>query len=82
MQEIRINFQIFHNNHKKGGMTVALKDKILSYRKEHLMTQREFASRCGVDTNTISRLETGKHSASKLTEAKIEQAMNKPITKE
>lgn len=46
------------------------------------MTQREFASRCGVDTNTISRLETGKHSASKLTEAKIEQAMSKPITKE
>lgn len=59
---------------------MALKDKIISYRKEHLMTQKEFASRCGVDQNTISRLETGKHRASALTEAKIEQAMNKPIT--
>ena len=61
---------------------MALKDKMISYRKEHLMTQKEMASRCGVTAATISRIESGKGKASIFTEAKIEQAMNKPITKE
>ena len=60
---------------------MALRDKLISYRKEHLMTQKEMASRCGVTTATISMIETGKHKASLFTEAKIEAAMNKPITK-
>lgn len=60
---------------------MALKDKVISYRKEHLMTQKEFASRCGVHEMTINRIEHGA-SASFMTESKIEKAMSNPITKE
>lgn len=58
------------------------KDTIKSYRKDHLMTQREMASRCGVTQTTLSRIETGKHKASGLTMAKIEKAMNSPINED
>lgn len=58
---------------------MALRDKVISYRKEHLMTQKELASRCGVTKETISRIERG-NNASLFTQAKIEKAMSKPIS--
>ena len=58
------------------------KDTIKSYRHDHLMTQKEMASRCGISQITLSRIETGKCTASGLTRAKIDKAMSKPITKE
>lgn len=58
------------------------KDTIRSYRHEHLMTQKEMASRCGVTQTTLSRIECGKQKASGLTMAKIEKAMARPIEKE
>lgn len=53
--------------------------RLKAYRHDHLMTQRELASRVGVTPATISRIESGKGKASGLTEAKIEKAMNRPI---
>ena len=57
-------------------------DVVKGYRHDHLMTQREMASRCGVTQTTLSRIETGKQKASGLTMAKIEKAMSRPIEKE
>lgn len=56
-----------------------MQSRLKAYRKDHLMTQREMAHRCGVTPATISRIETGKGKASGMTEAKIEKAMNRPI---
>lgn len=53
--------------------------RLKAYRHDHLMTQREMASRVGVTPATISRIESGKGKASGLTEAKIEKAMNRPF---
>lgn len=61
---------------------MALGDKVRSYRKEHFLTQKEMASRCGVTTVTISNIERGKSKGSIFTEAKIEKAMERPITEE
>lgn len=56
--------------------------RLKAFRQDHLMTQKEMASRCGVTPATISRIETGKGKASGLTEAKIEKAMNKPFNQD
>jgi DNA-binding XRE family transcriptional regulator len=56
---------------------VIIARQIIRGRKAAGWTQAELASRAGVRQETISRLETGKHSAGLKTMAKIEGALEK-----
>lgn len=48
-----------------------LADDIISYRAKNNMSQRAFATKCGVSLQTIYHLESGIQSPSKLTRKKI-----------
>lgn len=48
-----------------------LAEKILNYRIEHNMSQKEFAKRSGITNQTINRIENEKQTPTKLTVGKI-----------
>lgn len=61
---------------EKGGDnlnvdTTGLSDAIVKYRAKHNLNQSEFAQRCGLTTQTIGAVESGRHGITKLTKAKI-----------
>ena len=53
-----------------------LDKRILQYRAEHNLSQTEMAYRCGVTMQTISSIERGLQTPSRLTLAKIERVLN------
>lgn len=55
----------------------SLPDLIVRYRARYNLTQAEFAKLVGVTTQTIGAIESGKHGATKLTQAKIIQVIEK-----
>lgn len=52
-----------------------LKEKIIFFRAKHRLTQKEFAKICGVTPQTISNIENGYQDAMRVTQLKIEIAM-------
>ena len=60
-----------HITEKGGGKMSELSDKMVVYRAKHRMSQKDFAELCGVSTQTINSIETGKQDPTRITEAKI-----------
>ncbi len=56
---------------------VIIARQIIRGRKAAGLTQAELAARAGIRQETISRIETGKHSAGLKTMAKIDRALNR-----
>jgi transcriptional regulator with XRE-family HTH domain len=57
---------------------MSLKDRIIRYRAKHNVSQKEFATMCGVDVMTINKIETEKSTnPTQLTKAKIEMILRK-----
>jgi len=52
---------------------MTLAERIAKYRSKELITQGEFAKRCGVSLQTIYSIEKGLQEPSLLTKAKIEK---------
>ena len=50
---------------------MTLIDQMIRYRAKHKINQSELAERCGLSKQTISSVETGQQTPSKMTEAKI-----------
>jgi ribosome-binding protein aMBF1 (putative translation factor) len=55
--------------------------EIIRRRRAAGLTQTQLADRAGVRQETISRLESGKHTVSERVMAKIERALNRPKRK-
>lgn len=54
-----------------------LAEKMLRYRAEERISQRELASRAGLTVQTVNAVENGTQSPSKLTEAKIKLVIDR-----
>lgn len=57
-----------------------LGDRILQYRARHNMSQEDFANRAQVNVMTISAVENGKRSHTRLTLSKIENVLREDET--
>lgn len=58
-------------------MVKDLQDKILNYRAMHRISAADFAKECGLTVQTIYAIENGYQNASKITERKILQVIEK-----
>lgn len=55
---------------------MSLKDRILDYRAKYGLSQAKMAKRCGITMTTLSNIERGIQTPSRLTEAKIERVLD------
>ena len=56
---------------------MAIADEILEYRAKHNMTQGQLADKVGVTVQTISNIENGYQTPSRLTEKKLKLVIEK-----
>ena len=52
-------------------------DRMLEYRARNKMSQKEFAEKCGISTQTVWTVETHQQTPSRMTIAKIELVIGK-----
>ncbi len=58
---------------------MTLAQRMIDYRAKENISQTELARRCKVTLQTINSIETGQQNPSKLTQAKIEQAIGREV---
>ena len=54
-----------------------LANRMIEYRAKHRVTQKALGAMCGITTQTVNYIESGRQTPSKVTKAKIELVIGK-----